>query len=440
MPLGTDLVTRLLEAIEANSLVFLCGAGLSVPAPSSIPAAARVAEICYDTYQHIAALPPALRADIDQLAEHFHQRGDFKPIFINQLVPWDDLVGRPNAGHAAIADLLICRAAHAALTANFDTLIEHWAEEHKVAMRGALDGQEAVAFSNAISPLVKFHGCLQRDREQTLWTKPQLLEPEVQARVASCSQWMNLHLPQKDLVVVGFWTDWGYLNEVFANAFAIANARSVTVFDIGTTAELQQKAPDLWTKLNGLSNRFEHVQISGAEALEQLRVAHSKVWARRFFALGQPMLQAVGQGVPATANPDLLDCDALYDLRRDGEGVPYTRAAKTKAPPQAGALSAFARLRFLHAGATQQASWLDYGGQTIRIVNGAGRDLASVEASYKEPSTRSQADMVVCAGAIDLAVPASLIASGSGASIVRPAPGGGARWLTWEQAQLELGI
>src|SRR5271156_5265565 len=30
----------------------------------------------------------------------------------------------------------------------------------------------------------------------------------VQARVASCSQWMNLHLPGKDLLIVGFWTDW----------------------------------------------------------------------------------------------------------------------------------------------------------------------------------------------------------------------------------------
>jgi NAD-dependent SIR2 family protein deacetylase len=440
MPLAPELVTRLLEAIEADSLVFLCGAGLSVPAPSSIPTAAKVAEVCYDAYQPIAALPPALRNDIDGLAEYFHQRGDFKPIFIGRLVPWDDLVGCPNSGHAAIADLLISRAAHAALTANFDPLVERWAEEHKVAMRGALTGQEAVEFVATSNPLLKFHGCLQRDRDQTLWTKPQLLESEIVNRVSSCSQWMNLHLPQKDLVVVGFWTDWGYLNSVLVGAFTIANARSVTVFDIGTTANLERKAPDLWAKLNALSARFEHVQISGADALEQLRTAYSRVWVKRFYALGEPMMQAAGGTSPATASPEDLECDSLYDLRRDAEGVPYNRAARTKTPPVESASSAFAQLRLLEAGATKRGSWLEHGGQTIRVVNGAGRALATVEGKYKEPTTLSQPDVVICAGAIDLGVPATLIASGSGASILRPAPGGGSRWITLDRAQAEFGI
>lgn len=440
MPLSDDLVTRLLGAIETDSLVFLCGAGLSVPAPSSIPAAVRVAEICYDTYNPIAPLPAALRSDIDKLAQHFHDRGDFRSIFLGKLVPWDELVGRPNAGHAAISDFLISRAAHAALSANFDPLIERWAEEHKVALQGALDGHEAVSFQPTSNPLVKFHGCLQRAREQTLWTQPQLREPDVQARIASCSQWMNLHLPDKDLVVIGFWTDWGYLNDVIANAFTVANARSVTVLDPNSTAALQGKAPDLWAKLNGLSTHFEHVQISGDEALEQLRVAHSRVWARRFFALGLPMLQASGIATPANANPDTLNCDALYDLRRDAEGVSYVRAAKTKAPLPSSAVTAFAHLKLLHAGASQNGAWLEHGGRKIRVVHGAGRDLNTVQGSYKEPATLPQADVVVCAGAIDLAVPASVIATGSGASIVRPSPGGGASWMTWDQAQVELGI
>jgi len=207
MTLTADLTTRLLGAIETNSLVFLCGAGLSIPTPSDLPSAIKVAQNCYDTWLPIEALDPALRDNVDLLAGHFYSRGDFERVFI-KLVPWNDLVSLPNKGHAAIADLLISRGAHAALSANFDTMIERWAEERKIAMRGALTGQEAVVFADNTNPLIKFHGCLQRDRERTLWTQNQLTEPVIQARVTSCSQWLQLNLPGKHIVVVGFWTDW----------------------------------------------------------------------------------------------------------------------------------------------------------------------------------------------------------------------------------------
>jgi hypothetical protein len=145
--------------------------------------------------------------------------------------PWNLLGGAPNRGHEAIGDFLVCRAAHAALSANFDTMIERWAEQRKVAMSGAIDGHEAGRFTNVCSPLLKFHGCMHRSRNTTLWTRGQLGEASVQTRIDSCSQWINLHLPGKHLVVVGFWTDWGYLNDVLADAFNVANAFSVTVVD-----------------------------------------------------------------------------------------------------------------------------------------------------------------------------------------------------------------
>ena len=300
MVLSAALTTRLLGAIETDSLVFLCGAGLSVAAPSSLPSAVRVSQICYDKWQPNESLDPTLRDDVDRLAGHFHARGDFKKLFI-RLVPWNELVGQPNSGHAAIADFLISRAAHAALSANFDPMIESWASERKIAMQGALTGQEAVEFTNNTNPLVKFHGCLQRARDATLWTQGQLADPDVQGRVKSCSEWMNLHLPGKHLIVIGFWTDWGYLNDVIGNAFTIDNATSVTVIDPSTAMELQTKAPNLWKKLNGLSSVFEHVQASGADALEELRTAFSKTWARKFHALGRPLTEAAGASFPRQA-------------------------------------------------------------------------------------------------------------------------------------------
>ena len=84
-----------------------------------------------------------MRDDIDALSGHFHSTKQFESVFINALVPWNDLVGQPNGGHATVADFLISRAAKAALSSNFDPLIENWAMQRKNAMQGALSGQEA---------------------------------------------------------------------------------------------------------------------------------------------------------------------------------------------------------------------------------------------------------------------------------------------------------
>src|ERR1039458_8557156 len=48
--------TRLLGSIEANRLVLLCGAGLSIPQPSRLMSAVQVSHECYDKYQPISAL------------------------------------------------------------------------------------------------------------------------------------------------------------------------------------------------------------------------------------------------------------------------------------------------------------------------------------------------------------------------------------------------
>jgi hypothetical protein len=429
--------TKLLGAIEADALVLLCGAGLSVPAPSYLPSAASVAKICHDKWIATEALDPSLEYDVDKLAGHFYARGDFEAVFI-PLVPWNELSGAPNKGHVAVADLLISRGAHAALSANFDTMIERWAEQNKVAMQGALTGQEATTFLGTSSPLVKFHGCMQRARPNTLWTQAQLAEPDVKQRIESCSNWMNVHLPGKHLLVVGFWTDWGYLNDVFASAFAIKNAHSVTVVDPEPSAKLQAKAPDLWDKLNKLSNSFEHVQESGDLVLDELRQAYSKAWARKFYALGKPLADA--KGIATKATPDSLSCDDLYDLRRDVQGVPRTRAATEKSPPVSSSEAALSHHKLIDAGAKQVGSWLELNGKTIRVVNGAGRGLDQVRGEYREPDTMPQPDYVLCAGAIDLGVPGRLISTGRPGSIVKPLPGGSAKWLTREQVLAEFGL
>ena len=249
MPVLSDpIITELLGSIEANRLMLLCGAGLSLPSPSNLLPAWRVAEICYEKRRDIEVLPDALRHDLDALAGHFHQAGHFKDQFLG-LVPWAELLGEPNAGHAAVSDLLVARAAHSTLSANFDPLIETWAKTRKVDLRGALDGAQATEYSAATSPLLKFHGCLERDRDATLWTQRQLDEGAVQQRIQSIKNWLAINLPGKDLLIIGFWTDWGYFNTVLADAVAVGGIGRVLVIDPASTDALQQKAPGLWGHL-----------------------------------------------------------------------------------------------------------------------------------------------------------------------------------------------
>jgi len=400
--------------------------------------AVQVSRACYDRQAAIEGLNPALREDLAALAGLFYARGDFATVFLN-LVPWNDFVGPPNSGHAAIADLLVSRAAHAALSANFDTLIERWAEDRKIALRGALTGQEAISFVGTANPLLKFHGCLARSRETTIWTLAQLTDPVIQPRVTSCSQWINLHLPGKHLVVAGFWSDWGYLNDVLAAALTITNAQSVTVIDPSPSAVLAAKAPLLWARLHDLSGRFEHIPESSETALDQLRTAYSRAWTRRFFTLGAAVAAQKGLHVPPSPF-ETLNGDALYDVRRDAEGEPYSRASTHKSPPQGAAQAAFLYVLMVNAGATPEGPWLSHHGRSIRIINGAGRELAQVRESYKEPGTVPAAEIIVCAGALDFGVPARVVPSGRGASTVRPAPGGSSVWWTFDQAKTALGI
>jgi hypothetical protein len=451
MPLNANQRISLLDAIETDSLVFLCGAGLSMAPPSSLPSAARVANTCYDKRIAVENLAIALRDDIDSLAAVFYDRGirEFENVFV-PLVPWNELLGMSNDGHAAIADLLTTRAAHSALSANFDRMIEACAQNLKVDLRGALDGQQAQTNSLISSPLIKIHGCIDQDRQKTIWTRNQLADPVIEQRITSCSNWLNLNLPGKHLVVVGFWTDWDYLNQVFEASFTARTARAVTVIDPEPTANLQEKARELWDKLHALSADFDHIQESGATVLAELRREFSMSWVRRFYAFGQPVLDATDAAAttvpalaavaPANPSPDTLDTEALFDLRRDVEGLPYTRAATTKTPPAHSEQASYLRLALLQDGANEEGSWLRHRGTSIRIVNGGGRFLETVRSSYVEPPTMPEADIIVSAGSVRSSVPPSIIAKGRGLSIVRPSAGTISRWLTLDEAVVELNI
>ena len=144
----------------------VCGAGLSMAPPSSLPSAKAVAQTCFDEY--VVAIDPdadrTLRDDLGELAQHFVNLGALKTVFIERLVPWKEFVRPPNPGHAAVADFLITRATASALSANYDCLVERQAWDYGADFVSSLDGDEATVRSMVHSPLLKFHGCSIRDR------------------------------------------------------------------------------------------------------------------------------------------------------------------------------------------------------------------------------------------------------------------------------------
>lgn len=397
--------------------------------------------MCFDKYRLTIdpLIDPALRDNLEALAEHFVGLNALKAVFIEDLVPWNEFARSPNPGHAAVADFLITKTVVAGLSSNYDTLIERCAWDYGADFRGSLDGDHATVTSYKQAPLLKFHGCSYIDRGSTVWAPSQLHDPTISDRIARSKVWMAANLRQKDLLVVGFWSDWDYLNQVLGDAVQGLNPLSVTVIDPSPTAALQTKAPGLWALAHQPQVTFSHIQESGADALDELRRAFSESYARQVLDAGRAVFVAK-TGVecdPAWLTVFGLDGEALYDWRRDAEGVPAGEPAMAKSPQNVVLLGYF-HLLLRRAGAVQQPRGYTLAGKTIRVVNGAGSDLSLVAKRFIEAPAVPTADIYVAAGSMDLGLPSHLVRPGTAGSVVRPGAGG--KWFTIDQAQAELGV
>jgi hypothetical protein len=434
-------LARLLGSMEAGRLVVLCGAGLSMAPPSSLPSAWQVAAACYDKYVTSIdpSCPSALRGNLEELAEIFAEANTLRTVFIPALVPWDDFVRPPNPGHAALADFLITRAAAGALSGNYDTLIERRAQDYGFDLLASLDGDEATARAAHHSPLLKFHGCSTRDRGATVWARSQLNDdPDVVQRLEKTKKWMAANLREKDLLVVGFWSDWAYLNSILGQAIRAASPLSLTLVDPSAPDKLEAKAPDLWTVAHTPPVRFFHIKRSGAEVLDELRQAFSEGYVRKLLMSGKTAFEiATGDACElAWLQAPAIDSEEIYGWRRDAEGAPATKPA-TARHPNAPELVGLVHLLLRRAGATPRPYGYDLAGTTVRVVNGAGSLLSTVRDRFGEPPG-FETDIVVCAGAEDLGLPGNIVRQAFPGSILRPAPT--AKWLDIASARTELGI
>ena len=409
--------------------------------PSSLPSAARVAETCFDSYRLKIdpACDVAMRYDLEKFAEHFAAQNTLKSIFIEELVPWKTFVRPSNPGHAAVADFLVTRTAVASLSANYDFLIEQYALSNGFDFLSSLDGEEATVRNHSHSPLLKFHGCATRDRPSTVWTKSQLDDPVISERITKSKTWMAANLRQKDLLVVGFWTDWDYLNAVLDDVVGGLAPLSVTVVDMADEGTLETKAPALWALAHSPQVTFTHVQESGADVLDELRKAFSRNYLSQMLNAGR---QTFEDASGVACQPEWLEgpdfgSEDLYALRRDAEGVPAGEPALRATPGPSEILGTF-HLILRQSGAIATPQGYDLNGRTIRVVNGAMKVLSQLKSRFVEAPAVVATDIVVAPGSTDLPMPANVVRPGIAGNFMRPAPL--AEWFNFEGARQELGV
>jgi hypothetical protein len=371
---------------------------------------------------------------------HDQQVLDF---FINRLVPWDLFVGSPpNKGHTAIADFLAARVCRLAVTTNYDTLIENAA--HSL---GEPDFRAIVEESdrNIVHPhsdLLKIHGCATRSRDCTLWCKDQLTRPPLNQRIPLLSEWLKTQLPNRDVLIIGFWSDWDYLNETLLSAITPNRPRMAIVVDPGQPDSLKQKAPILW-QWASQNTHFHHIQQSGADFLDQLRTIFSQNLLKRIwqFAIDE-FTQLTGKQAAQIDDHvfSQLSTTDLYAIRRDIYGLPSTCVVRHKDPDKSQRVIGALHRILLSRGASIESQYFVFGNQSLRLINAAGQTMSSIRSTFRDEPPYVLGDIRnICVCAIeDGDVPADIIGRGDIGSFIRNT--GTSSWETHHRLFEELNL
>jgi len=435
------LASRILASIEADRLVAFCGAGLSMASPSDVPGVAGLFATCVPKYEQIIGmqLPAHAKASLEELAKYALGRHELPQIFIHRVIDWYRFIRNPNKGHRAIADLLACKALCAGVTTNVDPLVEQAAtdlgEPHLFA---ALDGNEA-SVSCPHAPFLKLHGCCNREKDNTVWCKEQLDEDPLKRRIKASKDWMAGNLLTKDIIFVGFWSDWSYLNSIFEDCIATFQPGFIVLVDPNDQANLETKAPGLW----GLAHRneFFHVQESGAVFFDELRRRFSKKFLDELVRDSITSYQGLtGNVAAAPVSFDLTsNSEDLYALRRDACGEPIGQIPRLKRPDRVMNIVGVAHQFLVQNGGSLTGASYNIASKTVRVVLGSGQALSRVEAKFEaEPTTPLSPEVVICAGAFPDAAPVNILRGSPPPTVVRA--GSRSKWVTFDQAKTELGL
>jgi len=435
-----DGVDAVLTSLLSDRLAVLAGAGLSMAPPSSLPSAAALAagaKARYDATYTPAR--PALIAGIEEQAEYFFQRGELATVYLRTLIDQHAFAGQPNPGHYAMADLLLVQAIRTAVTTKVDTLVDTAGQMLFGQVGAGIDADAMAVLPANVAPLLKIHGCRVVDLANTVWAPGQLAAHPVADRIAGSAQWLGVHLADRDLLIVGYWTDWDYLNQVLGATLGAITPAQVTIVDPADPASFPAKAPELYAMGERATVRFQHVKASGADFLAALRLSFSKTFVRRVLHAGSGDFAAVaGQAADQQwLDAPSLDNEALWRMRRDLEGRLPREPAKERIP-SAGPMLGLTLLQLRARGAVAEDSLWVLDGRRIRVLRAEGKALHRVEAEFEHDAAPVVApDIVVAVGAEALSLPPNIARAGTAATIAR---GSASRWMTRPDAALELGL
>jgi hypothetical protein len=272
-----------------------------------------------------------------------------------------------------------------------------------------------------------------------VWAPGQLAAEPVQSRIASSAQWLAVELLNRDILIVGYWTDWDYLNDVLAATLNAVNPSRVIVVDPADGAIFQEKAPVLYEVGARANTAFQHVRVSGADFLDTLRKRFSKTFIRRLLHAGVEEYAQIHGREPTleiTEPPD-VDNQSLWQIRRDIEGAGPNQPANQRVPPNEPLLS-LTVLQLRNAGAVPEGSYWLYGGRRVRILRAANKLLHRVQAEYERETAPAVApDIVIAVGAEAHTLPHNIARASTPPSVAR---GNASRWMTRPEFMAEWGL
>ena len=434
---------RLLNSIENDRLVLFCGAGLSMAAPSRVPSAPALAKFCKEKYEREigSKLPDNFATDLEAQTEHFAANDQLVQTFIGRLIPRQPFRLDPNAGHFAIADFLSSQVVDFVLSTNVDRLVEVAAEDlGEPQAYVALDGLEANA-ARQHSPHIKLHGCLQRDEANTVWCKSQLGKDPVRERISQLKTWIRARLLGRDVVFLGFWSDWAYLNTIFESTVTCIENAQVVIVNPSDDAVLEAKARELWAWSGNAGITRHIVRESAADFLAELRKLMWINFLNRVLRQSEAAFVALGGSAEAgryQIAADTLNTDEAYRLRLDVCGVPHRTIARRKRPDAPMNKLGVVQLGLFAKGAELEGNHFVLNQKRIRVIGGQGQLLGAVKGMYAtEPAQFPRVDLMICVGATDDGnLPQSVVrGDASSGTIVRATAG--AEWQN-EEAASEL--
>ncbi len=365
-------------------------------------------------------------------------RGGLATVYLRTYIDQDAFAAEPNSGHFATADLLLTGAITTAVSTNVDTLIETAGNMLFGRVGAGVSRAHVAGLAPSISPLLKIHGCWS-DPPCTVWAASQVEAEPIRTRIEECGAWLTNRLLDRDIVIVGYWTDWDYLNQLLEMSLGAVNPSRVIVVDPCETASFATKAPALFELGQRATQEFCHIRSSGDIFLDMLRVNFSRAYVRRILHAGVATYTAHAGANPDDAwlEPASTDAEVLWRIRRDLEGRNPNEPAKARVPIEEPLLG-MTLLQLQARGAVADGNYWNLGGKRVRVLRTANRPLHEVEAAFaRETAPAVAPEYVIAVGAETLPLPPS-IARGSGTgSIARGITG---RWLSRTDAVEELGL